>query len=148
LTGINKYNQHLKLSNLEIAGAPIDGRSGGGLFNSQGELIGVCNAADYDDDIGIYAGPGEIQWQLTQVGLRPEMLAASGQSDLAAGQDVIRQVAATENVASALPQSLDEDQEVIVIVRSRTNPAAEARVVTFNQAPPQLMQLLQTPATR
>ena len=41
VTGVNKYNQHLGVSNLEIAGAPIDGRSGGGLFDSQGRVIGV-----------------------------------------------------------------------------------------------------------
>ncbi len=36
ITGINKYNQHLGVSNLEISGAPIDGRSGGGLFDVAG----------------------------------------------------------------------------------------------------------------
>lgn len=69
VTGINKYNQHLGVSNLEIAGAPIDGRSGGGLFDAQGRLIGVCNAADYKGDVGIYAGPGNVYWQLDRVGL-------------------------------------------------------------------------------
>jgi hypothetical protein len=69
ITGIDKYNQHLELSNIEIAGAPIDGRSGGGLFNARGQLIGVCNAADYNDNIGIYAGPGEVAWQLQRVNL-------------------------------------------------------------------------------
>ena len=69
ITGVNKYNQHLGVSNLEIAGAPIDGRSGGGLFDEAGRLIGVCNAADYKGDVGIYAGPGSIHWQLDRVGL-------------------------------------------------------------------------------
>jgi hypothetical protein len=69
ITGVNKYNQHLGVSNLEIAGAPIDGRSGGGLFDETGRLIGVCNAADYKGDVGIYAGPGSIHWQLDRVGL-------------------------------------------------------------------------------
>lgn len=69
ITGINKYNQHLGVSNLEIAGAPIDGRSGGGLFDAQGRLIGVCNAADYKGDVGIYSGPGNIHWQLDRAGL-------------------------------------------------------------------------------
>ncbi len=69
ITGVNKYNQHLGVSNLEIAGAPIDGRSGGGLFDETGRLIGVCNAADYKEDVGIYAGPGSVHWQLDRVGL-------------------------------------------------------------------------------
>lgn len=69
ITGVNKYNQHKQASNLEIAGAPIDGRSGGGLFTSDGYLIGVCNSADYQGDIGIYAGPGAVHWQLDRVQL-------------------------------------------------------------------------------
>ena len=69
ITGVDKYNQHLGMSNLEIDGAPIDGRSGGGLFDQSGRLIGVCNAADYKSDIGIYTGPGSIHWQLDRVDL-------------------------------------------------------------------------------
>ena len=69
ITGINKYDQHLGLSNLEIDGAPLDGRSGGGLFDEKGQLVGICNAADYRENIGIYAGPGSIQWQLRRIGM-------------------------------------------------------------------------------
>lgn len=69
ITGVNKYDQHLGLSNYEIQGAPIDGRSGGGLFDQYGRLVGVCNAADYREDIGIYAGIGAIHWQLERIGL-------------------------------------------------------------------------------
>lgn len=69
ITGIDKYNQHLDASNIEIAGAPVNGRSGGGLFDHQGRLIGVCNAADYEGDVGIYTGPRSVRWQLDRVQL-------------------------------------------------------------------------------
>lgn len=69
ITGVNKYNQNIGSSNIEIAGAPVDGRSGGGLFNAAGQLVGVCNAADYKGDVGIYTGPGSIKWQLDRVQL-------------------------------------------------------------------------------
>ncbi|MEC8473531.1 MAG: trypsin-like peptidase domain-containing protein [Planctomycetota bacterium] len=69
ITGVNKYNQHLGLTNYEIEGAPIDGRSGGGLFDQQGFLIGVCNAADYRDNVGIYAGLTSIGKQLKRIGM-------------------------------------------------------------------------------
>ena len=69
ITGIDKYNQETRSSNIEIDGAPVDGRSGGGLFDAQGRLIGVCNAADYQEDVGIYTGPRSIQWQLDRVQL-------------------------------------------------------------------------------
>ena len=80
ITGINKYDQHLGLSNLQIAGAPIDGRSGGGLFDHRGRLIGVCNAADYQGDVGIYTGPGSVHWQLDRVNLSELYRSAGGSS--------------------------------------------------------------------
>lgn len=48
----------------DVFGRPIDGRSGGGLFNQQGELIGVCNAAAVHVDEGIYSGLKTIYRQL------------------------------------------------------------------------------------
>ena len=63
----DKINRHL--GNLEIQGAPVNGRSGGGLFDAQGRLIGVCNAADESGDTGVYTGPKSIRWQLDRVGL-------------------------------------------------------------------------------
>jgi hypothetical protein len=63
---INRYNGP---PNIQVAGAPVDGRSGGGLISSEGFLVGVCNAADPEDDEGIYAALGTLHWQLAQVGL-------------------------------------------------------------------------------
>ena len=59
-TIISKLNRYLGSSNIEIAGAPTQGRSGGGLFDAKGRLIGVCHAADYDLDEGLYGGPEVI----------------------------------------------------------------------------------------
>ena len=39
VTGIDRYQG---FDNIECTGAPIQGRSGGGLFNGQGEVIGTC----------------------------------------------------------------------------------------------------------
>lgn len=54
-TQVKRINRYIGPANIEIHGAPVVGRSGGGLFNAQGQLIGVCNAADAEDDEGIYA---------------------------------------------------------------------------------------------
>ncbi len=53
----------------DIYGRPVDGRSGGGLFTSAGELIGVCNAAAVEVDEGIYTALDTIYWQLAAVKL-------------------------------------------------------------------------------
>ncbi|MBW3542962.1 MAG: trypsin-like peptidase domain-containing protein [Planctomycetes bacterium] len=44
----------------ECTAAPEQGRSGGGLFNQRGEVIGVCFAADPDRDRGLYASLAAI----------------------------------------------------------------------------------------
>ncbi len=66
---IKHINRYLGPHNIEIAGAPVVGRSGGGLFDQQGRLVGVCNAADNNDDEGIYAGPAVVYSQLERLGL-------------------------------------------------------------------------------
>ena len=65
VTAIDKY---LGSPNIEVAGQPVDGRSGGGLFSAEGMLIGVCNAADPADDEGIYAALATVQQQLDEIG--------------------------------------------------------------------------------
>ncbi len=53
----------------DIYGRPVDGRSGGGLFTDDGQLIGVCNAAVVDVDEGIYTALDTIHWQLAHAHL-------------------------------------------------------------------------------
>jgi len=55
--------------NIEATGAPVEGRSGGGLFNDQGQLIGVCFAADYEGNEGLYAALKSIHDELDEKGL-------------------------------------------------------------------------------
>ena len=50
--------------NLQVAGQPVQGRSGGGLFTADGLVIGVCNAADPSANEGLYAALGSIHTAL------------------------------------------------------------------------------------
>ena len=61
---ITTVDRYMGPSNIEVAGQPIVGRSGGGLFSTNGELIGVCNAADPTDNEGLYAALSTIQAEL------------------------------------------------------------------------------------
>jgi thiol-disulfide isomerase/thioredoxin len=65
VAAVNKYSGH---PNITVKGQPVDGRSGGGLFTADGQLIGVCNAADPADDEGLFAGLEAVHWQLDQIG--------------------------------------------------------------------------------
>ncbi len=58
VTDVNKFSGP---DTLICSGIPVQGRSGGGLFNEQGTLVGVCFAADSDDKLkrpsgGVYCG--------------------------------------------------------------------------------------------
>jgi hypothetical protein len=66
---ITKLNRYLGPANVEVAGAPVQGRSGGGLFNDRGELVGVCYAADKEYDEGLYSGPDVVYEQLSKLKL-------------------------------------------------------------------------------
>ncbi|MFM7244131.1 MAG: serine protease, partial [Planctomycetaceae bacterium] len=66
ITAVDKY---LGPSNLQVAGQPVQGRSGGGLFAVDGTLIGVCNAADPADNEGLFAALPSIHDQLEESGL-------------------------------------------------------------------------------
>jgi len=89
---INSVNRYVGHDNVQAAGAPSVGRSGGGLFNPQGQLVGVCNAADDEDDEGIYAAIPTIYTVLKQANLAhlfqsnssqgPVQLASASQSSM------------------------------------------------------------------
>jgi S1-C subfamily serine protease len=66
---VTKLNRYLGAPNIETSGAPVQGRSGGGLFNSSGELVGVCYAADGDLDEGLYSGTEVVHEQVLKLGL-------------------------------------------------------------------------------
>jgi len=68
-TRIVALNRYQGAANIEVDGAPVDGRSGGGLFDEYGHLIGICNAADHQDNQGIYAGQAQIAEQLRNLNL-------------------------------------------------------------------------------
>ena len=68
-THITDINRYLGTPNIEAAGSPVEGRSGGGLFNDQGQLIGICYAADPKDNEGLYTGLESVHEQLTYIGL-------------------------------------------------------------------------------
>jgi len=66
ITAVDKY---LGPSNVQVAGQPVQGRSGGGLFAIDGTLIGVCNAADPADNEGLFAALPSIHDHLEEAGL-------------------------------------------------------------------------------
>lgn len=147
---ISAINRYMGPPNIEIHGAPIDGRSGGGLFTADGRLLGICNAADPQEDRGIYAGLPTVHLALDQIGQRAIYLHESPEPKVLAG----------EHLASSDPPGLtDSDQpdtsipispashespvespqpaEMICIVRS---PDGASQVMTVNNPSQELLQ--------
>jgi thiol-disulfide isomerase/thioredoxin len=66
---VASLDRYLGPPNIEVTGQPLPGRSGGGLFTENGLLIGICNAADRDDNQGLYAALASIHEELDRARL-------------------------------------------------------------------------------
>ena len=66
VTCLNRYNGP---DNIECSGVPVQGRSGGGLFDTAGRLVGICIAADQRDQRGLYSGLQPIHELLAEAKL-------------------------------------------------------------------------------
>ncbi|HBN74329.1 MAG TPA: hypothetical protein DD473_00620 [Planctomycetaceae bacterium] len=66
VTSLNRYTGP---DNIECTGVPVQGRSGGGLFNENNEIVGVCIAADPKEKRGLYCGLNPVVELLEGCGL-------------------------------------------------------------------------------
>lgn len=170
-TKITAVDKFLGPPNVQVAGLPIEGRSGGGLFSATGHVIGVCNAADPADNEGLYAALPAIQAQLDQVGLAmvyqpraesapPVQLASLPRmpgpaADPRRGSPGAMDPFAPSNTAAAGRGLNDAERatiaqlergsdhaEVICIVRSLNNPQAKSEVIMLDRASSAFLQQL------
>jgi len=74
---VSSVDKFLGPPNVQVAGMPVEGRSGGGLFTADGRVIGVCNAADPADNEGLYAALPSVRAKLDELGLATVLDSAS-----------------------------------------------------------------------
>ena len=160
VTAIDRY---IGPHNVECTGLPVQGRSGGGLFNNLGEIVGVCIAADRDRRRGLYSGLFAIHGILDECGMtslyQPEQKIQIAGTDLSYGetdapkpmpQEVIENQTAPTASAVATTTPIQRDpvdfrargSEVVVIVRDPKNPNAPNRVVIIHDASEKFMAYL------
>ena len=122
--------------NLEVDDQPVEGRSGGGLFTTDGLLIGVCNAADPADHEGLFAALGPIHAELERMGLDAMCLEVvdpeTGNASVALGEppampDEMPSPARDRSAAGWLPTS-DAGQNPLV------QPLAGSEALTTEEA--------------
>ncbi len=125
---ITKLNRYLGAANVEVDGEPVEGRSGGGLFDERGELIGVCYAADPELKEGLYNAAEVVYFELAKLGLQRLF-----------NDQVDTSNATTLANANNMKTNSESIREMTVIMRS---PDGEQEQLTILQPSPQLLQAL------
>jgi thiol-disulfide isomerase/thioredoxin len=155
-SSISAVDRYAGPPNLEIIGQPVVGRSGGGLFTTDGLLIGVCNAADPQEDRGIYASLPTIHWQLKHVGLESVFMHDEAAPEVPAAVEFGSEAIAGHPAPHAQPGSSTNnlavdpmtelinarDTEVMFILRSKNLPNGPAQFIHVNNPSRELLQQL------
>jgi thiol-disulfide isomerase/thioredoxin len=158
ITAVDKFTGP---SNVEVAGEPVQGRSGGGLFNARGELMGVCNAADQQAHEGVYAGLSSIHQMLTEKGLA-SVFAGPGAPAVAEHPMVSQPAAQALAGPAATPREFDQfavaqeaalerlqestGAEVICIVRNGAQSKSE--ILVLDRPSPDFMHMMTSEGRR
>lgn len=149
--------------NLTVTGMPVEGRSGGGLFSADGQLIGVCNAALQQENEGYYAALASIHAELdganmsfvyrdpparsdgAMVAVTPTMpRQMPPPSNLSKLTDLPQPTAQAPRPMSAQEQAAIEElqrrraagDEVLIIVRPKNNPQGKSEIMVLDGASP------------
>lgn len=131
---ITKLNRYLGAANVEVDGEPVEGRSGGGLFDERGELIGVCYAADPELKEGLYNAADVVYFELAKLGLQRLF---NDRTDAPLTQSIAKATNTTPDAAAM--------QEMTVIWRGRDGKQEQLNIP---QPSPQLLQALRESTRR
>lgn len=131
ITDIDKYRGP---NNIECTGVPVRGRSGGGLFNRRGEVVGVCIAADPDGQRGLYSGLFAVHQMLRECGLSSLFESQSSSEALAAtapaseAQPVVQPAAQPAPVATSIPsQPVQQNPGLVAATPAAVAPQVETQ---------------------
>ena len=135
---VTKLNRYLGAANIETSGLPVQGRSGGGLFNAEGELVGICFAADAELNEGLYCGTQVVHSQMDKLGLSDGQRKKSGvRSDAVLGSSA-------SQVAPA-PQRPTLPATMTVIL---TDSSGSTRQLTIDRPSEQLIDAMRQESQR
>ena len=156
---------------VQVSGAPVSGRSGGGLFSANGYLIGVCNTACPTVNDGHFVPPHMIRHVLDRTGLAfvyqnpslGEPLQPTTPPTALVALTPLVPLAPLEPTTIAPPMAMAsvpapmfadnqgsmgqdnmnrDDAEAIVIIRSQRNPEIPSDVIAMNGASARFLDAL------
>jgi hypothetical protein len=146
-------DRYLEAPTIECTKQPVQGRSGGALFNTSGEVVGVCSAADPQLHRGIYVGLRAIHALLDRQDLailydesRPAAAAIASRVQL--GQPVIPASLPEPSelgldVGPGLLPPNASSADLVAVVRGPDN---RSEVLILDRASPELLKLIQAEA--
>ena len=143
---VSALNRYLGPANIEVAGEPADGVSGGGLFDQRGRLTGICRAADPDERKGVFVGLPVIHEQLKMIGqshlTQPSQPASTDSaSGLAPARITPVRTGETKNSGSHASSS----REIFCILR-RPGQETNDKLIVINNPSQELLMLLEKEA--
>jgi hypothetical protein len=124
-----------------VDGQPVEGRSGGGLFDERGELIGVCYAADPTLKEGLYSAADVVYHQLSKLGLQ-RLFNERNDEELASASLGVPPV---PSVSIEPIKGRQEPIEMTVIIKDR---AGNQERIDIPQPSAQLMQAMRDSVRR
>ncbi len=129
---VASLNRYAGPPNLQVAGQPTEGRSGGGLFSAEGMLIGVCNARDPQDQEGFYAALETICSQLDQANLSFAYQSPQGYESSVAATPMSSAINSPQ-MAQQIPQTMSPNSRPNILPvsmgQSMTAPGTPATVL-------------------
>lgn len=130
-TRVTNVDRYQGPPNIEAGGAPVEGRSGGGLFNAEGQLVGVCFAADYEGNEGLYTALASIHDELDRLGLS-EVYRQAGAETTAQGP-----AATTPETTAATPifRGQEPPQQAMPLADSNAFPTSPMEGATVPVTP-------------
>jgi thiol-disulfide isomerase/thioredoxin len=159
---VTELNRFLGPDNIECTGMPVQGRSGGGLFDRSGLLIGVCFAVDKEDQRGLYVGLPMVHKLLDDSKLTAIYQQQQPEIERSIPEPKMPQVARAETNQELLDEFLERsmptqkvtspttgnpdlsqlqaaleqagESEVVCIIRPLNKPKSASRVVIINKA--------------
>lgn len=117
---ITFLNRYLGPPNIRATGLPVEGRSGGGLFSSDGFVVGVCNAAISPENEGLYSALGAIHVELDQAGVGA--LCRDGAPKPSLDTKPAAAEAIAQNQTPSMPRHMPPPAEVVQLTQA-TAPA-------------------------
>lgn len=134
---VTAMNRYLGPDNIECSSRPAGGRSGGGLFDLKGEIVGVCFASDPEEPYGLYCGLKPIHAILEKNGFQHLF---KTEEEVVPETRIFAESKAVEEVETEMEQAFASSQPLMkdenVMPASATSPS--------NLSPEQIQQIQST----